>query len=122
LSRSSGAGRTREHSYVGTIDGDHEYEGVLADFNAYLPLVRPGGLIAFHDIVPDEFARTGHRTAGSQCYGGGVYKLWHELAARFEHREFVQSWDQNGFGIGVITKPDQLALPEVPLEHRGLVT
>lgn len=89
------------------IDGDHEYEGVRADFLAYYDMVRPGGLIAFHDIVPDEFARTGQRTSGSQCYGGGVYRLWQELRDRFPHREFVQSWDQNGFGIGVIVKPAQ---------------
>ena len=87
------------------IDGDHEYEGVRADFLAYYDLVRPGGLIAFHDIVPDEFARTGQRTSGSQCYGGGVYRLWQELRDRFPHREFVQSWDQNGFGIGVLRTP-----------------
>src|ERR1700730_8284587 len=36
------------------IDGDHSYAGALADFKAYYPLVRPGGLIACHDIVPDE--------------------------------------------------------------------
>jgi cephalosporin hydroxylase len=31
------------------IDGDHETEGVLADFDMYSPLVRVGGLVAFHD-------------------------------------------------------------------------
>lgn len=34
------------------IDGDHTYQGVLADFKAYGPMVRSGGLIAFHDILP----------------------------------------------------------------------
>jgi len=33
------------------IDGDHSAPGVLQDWRAYGPLVRPGGLIAFHDIV-----------------------------------------------------------------------
>src|ERR1700722_6805856 len=33
------------------IDGDHSYEGVKRDFEMYSPLVRAGGLIAFHDIV-----------------------------------------------------------------------
>ncbi len=33
------------------IDGDHSYEGVKRDFEMYGPLVRPEGLIAFHDIV-----------------------------------------------------------------------
>jgi len=34
------------------IDGDHTYEGVEGDFEMYSPLVRRGGIIAFHDIVP----------------------------------------------------------------------
>ncbi len=87
------------------IDGDHEYDGVRADFEAYYDMVRPGGLIAFHDIVPDEFARTGVRNPNSLCYGGGVHRLWKELRDQYPHREFVQSWDQNGFGIGVLTRP-----------------
>jgi predicted O-methyltransferase YrrM len=36
------------------IDGDHSYDGVQRDFTAYGPMVRPGGLIAFHDILPRE--------------------------------------------------------------------
>lgn len=31
------------------IDGDHDYSSVRADFLNYAPLVRPGGIIAFHD-------------------------------------------------------------------------
>lgn len=33
------------------IDGDHSYNGVKADHAMYGPLVRSGGLVAFHDIV-----------------------------------------------------------------------
>jgi cephalosporin hydroxylase len=32
------------------IDGDHTFQGVKSDFEMYRHLVRPGGLIAFHDI------------------------------------------------------------------------
>ena len=32
------------------IDGDHTYEGCKADYLNYGPLVRAGGVIAFHDI------------------------------------------------------------------------
>lgn len=32
------------------IDGDHSYDGVKADFEDYSKFVRPGGVVAFHDI------------------------------------------------------------------------
>lgn len=87
------------------IDGDHEYNGVLEDFIQWYSLVRPGGLIAFHDIVPDEEAKTGVRPKDSQIWGGGVYRFWARIKERFQHKEFVKDWDQGGFGIGVIHKP-----------------
>lgn len=31
------------------IDGDHTYEGVSADWNNYQEMVRPGGIVGFHD-------------------------------------------------------------------------
>lgn len=34
------------------IDGDHTYEGVKKDFEGYRHLVKPGGMIAPHDILP----------------------------------------------------------------------
>jgi cephalosporin hydroxylase len=88
------------------IDGDHAYEGVRADFELYRNLVRPGGLIAFHDIVPDSEERTGIRT---EFWAGGVPKLWRELKASefssgWKIHEFVRSWDQEGLGIGVAVK------------------
>lgn len=33
------------------IDGDHTWEGVSADFNSWLPLMREGGMMVFHDAV-----------------------------------------------------------------------
>lgn len=33
------------------IDGDHSYGGVKADFENYCHLVRPGGVIVFHDVI-----------------------------------------------------------------------
>jgi len=35
------------------IDGNHEIEAVVKDYEQWSPLVRPGGLIAFHDVVLD---------------------------------------------------------------------
>jgi cephalosporin hydroxylase len=33
------------------IDGDHSYDGVRADYEMYSPVVRPGGLVLFHDVL-----------------------------------------------------------------------
>lgn len=73
------------------IDGDHSYSGVKCDFEMYSPLVRRGGIIAFHDIVehPPEV----------EC---GVSKLWTELKQCHEHLEIVNDWRQQWAGIGVL--------------------
>jgi cephalosporin hydroxylase len=89
------------------IDGDHSFHGVKEDFLEYLPMVRPGGLVGFHDIVPDDVARYGTKPEDSECYGGEVYAFWAKLKPHFEHREFVRSWDQTGFGIGIIKLPSE---------------
>lgn len=82
------------------IDGDHEYDGVKKDFLAYSALTNKGGLIGFHDIVPDHKTVHGSATPG---YAGGVHKLWEELRLKYpEHEEFIQDSDQDGQGIGLI--------------------
>lgn len=35
------------------IDADHRLDDVRMDFDDYSPLVRPGGIIAFHDAYPE---------------------------------------------------------------------
>jgi predicted O-methyltransferase YrrM len=85
------------------IDGDHSYEGVKADFEMYAPLVRPGGVVAFHDIVADVFQRYGRPTPSDT---GGVPIFWKELKARHpDHREFIENPEQDGFGVGAIRWP-----------------
>ena len=81
------------------IDGDHSYAGVVCDLRLYRPLVAPHGLIAFHDIVPDERLRSG---TASRRYAGEVPVLWDKLRTLFPHYEFVADWRQDGLGIGVI--------------------
>jgi cephalosporin hydroxylase len=76
------------------IDGDHSYRGVRDDFELYAPLVRPGGLIALHDIVP-----------GPEELVGGVPRFWRELSAHYETRELVRDNAYDGYGIGLITVP-----------------
>ena len=78
------------------IDGDHRYEGVKRDYEMYSPLVRPGGIIAFHDIVP-----------GSEENVGGVPRFWEELKKKLpgnQVKEIVKDWGQGGYGIGIIFK------------------
>ena len=80
------------------IDGDHEYEGVKADFELYSPLVRHGGHVVFHDIVPDD--------GSGSMWVGGVPEYWQEIKQQrgWETRELVHSWEQGGLGIGVATR------------------
>lgn len=73
------------------IDGDHRYEGVKRDFEMYGPLVRKGGLIAFHDIVE-----------GSSDAVGDVPKFWNEVKSAYRHEEFINDPLQGGYGIGVL--------------------
>jgi predicted O-methyltransferase YrrM len=81
------------------IDGDHAYDAVKTDFLNYRPLVRSGGLIAFHDIVPDFNARYGTPTIS---YAGGVPTFWQEIKAQYRTSEFIEDPKQDGYGIGVV--------------------
>lgn len=86
------------------IDGDHSYEGVRKDFETYSRLVRPGGLIALHDIVPDARSRGG---IPSTADAGGVPIFWRELKSSYANtEEFVHDWNQEGCGIGLIQLPE----------------
>jgi cephalosporin hydroxylase len=75
------------------IDGDHRYEGVRRDFELYAPLVRPGGIVAFHDISP----RTTPDTEGTAAF-------WAELTQSRETVECVADGSA-GYGIGVYRVP-----------------
>jgi predicted O-methyltransferase YrrM len=82
------------------IDGDHSEDGVRLDYERFSPLVRPGGLIAFHDIVPDAEERWMGR---SESYSGGVHRFWNQLKEREpEAIELIDRPNQDGFGIGVV--------------------
>jgi predicted O-methyltransferase YrrM len=73
------------------IDGDHTYEGVKTDFSNYLPLVRRGGIIAFHDICVHP-SKTG-------CE---VSRFWTEIKGQFNFREIMQDREQGWGGIGLL--------------------
>ena len=49
------------------IDGSHQYEDVLSDFELFYPHVVPGGIIAFHDVVET---------------WPGPFKVWSDVASK----------------------------------------
>jgi len=72
------------------IDGDHSYKGVKQDFDNYIQFVRPGGIVAFHDIVNSKL---------------DVRKFWMEVKSKFKSKEIVaQDLAPYGipFGIGIV--------------------
>ncbi len=75
---------------VAYIDGDHTYLGVKMDFYLYNDLIKPGGLMIFHDIVPHKLKNV------------GVSKFWQEIHKKYEFKEIVKDWDQKWGGIGVL--------------------
>jgi cephalosporin hydroxylase len=80
------------------IDGDHSYAGVKADWELYAPMVRLGGIVAFHDICPH---------TGIQIYWDGrpvdvdVDLFWRQLQLDSGHRgEEIVTYPGNWGGIG----------------------
>ncbi len=73
------------------IDGDHTEPGVRSDYEMYSPLVRSGGIIAFHDILEKQ------PTPNNQ-----VFYFWEEIKKTTDTEEFVKDYSQTGFGIGII--------------------
>ncbi len=84
------------------IDGDHTETGVTADYQDYSGLVRPGGLIGFHDILEKQPLPTNQ-----------VYHLWKRLKPLAAVEEFVTADNQCGFGIGLLYVPEHGA-PVLP--------
>jgi predicted O-methyltransferase YrrM len=77
------------------IDGDHTYNGVKSDFQLYGPLVRAGGLIAFHDICP--------RPESPDIQ---VDRFWAEIKTNYQTEEIVAprgTGRQVGIGIVRVT-------------------
>ena len=77
------------------IDSDHYYDGVKQHFALYAPLVRSGGLIAFHDIRDNKSS------------GYGVGRLFNELKEIYDWLEILVPIIEElpgADGIGVIFK------------------
>jgi predicted O-methyltransferase YrrM len=76
------------------IDGDHRLDGVTRDFELWHGLVRSGGRILFHDILPHPLMPS--------CQ---VDVLWNQLKDRYpgQTMEIIESHDQGWAGIGILT-------------------
>ncbi len=71
------------------IDGLHTYEAVKNDYETWLPKVKEGGVILFHDIC-------------CRHADFGVWKLWDEINAS---QKFTHSY-QHSYGLGILIKTD----------------
>jgi predicted O-methyltransferase YrrM len=79
------------------LDADHTYKGVKADWETYGPLVRPGGVVTFHDIC--------HHKDYPEVQ---VERLWWELKSKnpdlwSEIVYYARPWG-SGMGIGVLRR------------------
>lgn len=72
------------------IDGAHDYHGVSSDYANFAGLVRPGGILAFHDILPHD--------PKSGCE---VEKFWNEVKIGKDTQEFCHAPLTWG-GVGLI--------------------
>jgi cephalosporin hydroxylase len=73
------------------LDGDHTYDGVRQDFAMYAPLVRRGGIVAFHDIATH-----------AENSGCEVDKFWNEIKGQYRHQEFIENPKQGWAGLGIL--------------------
>lgn len=88
------------------VDADHTYDGVRNDFQMYAPLVRSGGIVAFHDIID-------HKKE-TKCE---VSKFWAQVKQHYRYHEIVadrsQGWppvaitgaSMDTSGLGVLFMP-----------------
>lgn len=79
------------HLDVLFIDGDHSYQGVKQDCEMYSPLLRQGGLIAFHDVAKHH--------AKLDCH---VDQFWQEVRGSGKSIEIIDNPDQGWAGIGLL--------------------
>jgi cephalosporin hydroxylase len=75
------------------IDGDHRLEGVTRDLTLFRDLVKPGGHIVLHDVLPHPHLES--------CQ---VHVLWDQLKREHPDRtwEIIASRDQGWAGIGIL--------------------
>lgn len=103
------------------IDANHDWNGVCGDFLNYREYVKEGGIIAFHDIIDIKKTASGITTGR---YVGDVPEFWKIIKDRYNSKEFVADYKQDGAGIGVIeyfSKIDISDLKNHSLSHKTKV-
>lgn len=80
------------------LDGTHTYDEVRNDFQNWLPKLRDGAIVLFHDtnVYKQNF---------------GVHKFWKEVKEEFPSFEFLHS-----NGLGVLQIPDKLSPAKLPFD------
>lgn len=84
------------------IDGDHSYEGLLADLRNYHDLVVPSGLILVHDVAPWNSAEITKEQIAGGWAGPYTSRAYNEFLG--EHPELRSQVLPGKFGLGVIYK------------------
>ena len=74
------------------IDAGHYYHEVRQDWLNYEPMVRTGGLVAFHDILPPSPEHPEIEVA----------QLWEELERDFDVEEIIADPNASWGGIGIV--------------------
>jgi len=103
------------------IDGDHSRAGVMADLE-YARLIRPGGMILFHDIAPEKVTAG----CGDSSWPGDDVKSVYEATCR---GMAAQGWTHEEipgrYGLGVLRRPvespatkEATSEDTVPVERR----
>ena len=83
------------------VDGDHSRAGVISDFQ-YARQLRPGGIVLFHDIAPEE--------KPSDCNdcswpGDDAKNVFEELSAALAPLGWKKEILPGKYGMGVLRKP-----------------
>ena len=111
------------------VDGSHEYDLVLEDFEKWVPKVVDGGWIAFHDTTWTKGPRkvVGQAVYRSRCFKDARFVVGSTTVARKVEQNSLADRARNRYVLGVktafwlgssIVKKQRKLLPE-PVERLG---
>lgn len=67
------------------LDGDHSFDGVAKDFVNYVPLVKPDGIVALHDVAASHDPRIEVRTFWRYIKSKPDFAGWEYIDEQAEH-------------------------------------